>query len=94
MTPKDLGIIREGAHLQSVLPYIQATIAKLEAMLDTRMYALLVANQLTPEVALQAWMQKHAYHQILRRFEQAVNIGVSVGERNVQELSGDPPLPI
>lgn len=94
MTPKDLGLIREGVRLQGFLPYLEDAVSKMEGQLEGRVFRLLDEGKLTPELALMAWMEKLAYRRLIRKFDQQVRIGQAVGAASAPELSQDPPLPI
>mgnify|MGYP001613944545 CR=1 FL=1 len=83
--------IKEAAKLVGFLPDLQAYVDKMERALDNRIFTALDDKTLTPEQALYAWMEKKTYRQLLKRVEQQVKIGVTVGERRSMELQ---PLPI
>lgn len=82
----DAGTIAEGAHLAGLLPYLKEYIGKLERALDKRTIQRLSKAELTPELALIAWQEKNALRSVLTHFTQAVRIGVSVAEENIEEL--------
>lgn len=83
--------IKEAAKLSGFLPDLQTYVDKMERALDNRIFTALDDKTLTPEQALYAWMEKKTYRQLLKRVEQQVKIGVTVGERRSVELQ---PLPI
>lgn len=83
--------IKEAAKLVGFLPDLQAYVDKMQHALTNRIYAALRDNTLTQEQAMYAWMEMLSYHQLIKRVEQQVRIGVTVGERRSVELM---PLPI
>ena len=85
---EDLSAIREGAALSGVLPYLEEALNSMEDQLEGRVFASLNEGTLTPELALYAWMEKQSYRRLMRRFNQKVQIGLSVSQENQEELDG------
>lgn len=82
----DASMLVEGARLAGVLPYLTETLDKMEQALDNKLYSLLNKNELTPEVALYAWQEKHVLHKLRKSFNTKVRLGEAVAERNATEL--------
>lgn len=84
----------DGARLASMLPYLEAELTKMEAACVVRMDALMQQGKLSPELAQMGWIEMLGYRRLKRRFQTQVRVGVSLGEKNAQTLSGEPRLPI
>lgn len=82
----DASTIVEGARLAGILPYLNEALNKLESVVDTKMYTLMNKNELTPEVALYAWQEKHVLHKLRKSFNSKVRLGEAVAERNATDL--------
>jgi hypothetical protein len=82
----DATALVEGARLAGMLPYLNETLSKMEQALNTRIYTLLNKNELTPEVALYAWQEKHVLNKLRKSFNMKVRLGEAVAERNAPEL--------
>lgn len=100
VAPEEMAKISEGARLAGFLPYIEQEVAKMERMVENKAYLHIMKGTLTPEMALNYWLEKKAYHSLLTRFEQKVKIGQLAGNRLGVELnmpdtisSEDLPLP-
>lgn len=86
MTPRDIAVAQDGARLAGFLPYLKAEVDGMEHALDNRIFQLIKDKALTPEVALQAWLEKLSYHRLYHRFETRVKVGLAVGERSASDL--------
>lgn len=86
LTVLDAGTISEGAHLSGLLPYLEEYIGKLERTLDFQTMQRLDAGELTPDLALIAWQEKRALRKVLSHFKQTIRIGLTVADRNIEEL--------
>lgn len=78
---RELGIISDGARLQGFLPYLEDAVKQMEAGLEGRIFQLLDKGELTPDLALYAWMEKLAYRRLLRKFDQKVRSGQHLGQK-------------
>jgi hypothetical protein len=85
---EDFGRITEGAKLAGFLPYLEEEIYKMEQLLEDQVFKKLAAKALTPEMALEAWIEKVAYRRLLKRFNQTVRMGTSIAEQHQEDLSG------
>lgn len=86
MKSEDLSAIRQGAELANMLPVIEAETARQEKALENRVLMELSKGTLTPEAALQAWMEKAAIRRLLSSFQSKVRIGQTIGEANAKLL--------
>lgn len=89
----DLGRIAAGAKLAGLLPYLEAEVDRMDRALENRVYDLINKGALTPEAAFMAWLEKKTLRAFVTRLRQKVNMGQSVGERHVEDLSIDPKAP-
>jgi len=76
-----LSNVREVAFLAEVKPYLDKEIEALERALDNRTYQALDRGELTPQRALEAWIEKVSYHRISRKIQQQITMGQAAGER-------------
>lgn len=91
MKTEDLSIIRQGAELANILPTIEAETSRQEKALENRVLMDLSKGTLSPEAALQAWMEKAAIRRLLSSFKSKVNVAQSIGERNAKLLDSGLP---
>lgn len=66
---------RNGAAMSGVLPYVEDNLATLARALDNRMLSAIVNGTMTPELALEGWMERAAYAKILKHFQTIVRMG-------------------
>ena len=85
---EDMAAAKDLSHLIGVLPHLEYEINRMNVALDNRIFTLLEHSELTPELALQAWMEKNANRKLLSRFNQRIQIGQSSGERVKNILNG------
>lgn len=90
-TKEEMSTIHEAARLAGFLPVLKEYTDKMERALENRTFLALNQRTLTPEMALQAWMEKHAYRQLVSRVEQGIAMGTSMTQRKPISFS---PLPI
>lgn len=86
VNPDLLGQVREGARLAGFMPYLEAELDKMHQLLDSRAYQAVSDGSLTPEVALNLWLEKYAYLKLQRRFKQVIAGSVSVGQDIAHQL--------
>lgn len=63
------------AALANMLPYLEDQIAQMARILDNRMLSVIAAGEMTPEIALEGWMERAAYMKILKRFQTDIRMG-------------------
>lgn len=80
VAPADLADAQDAARLAGFLPYLERELAQMAAVLETRVYAQIDKKELTPDMALAAWMEKLAYARLGKRLRQKVTAGTSKGE--------------
>lgn len=66
---------RDGVAMAGVLPYIEAQIDTLARALDHRMISAAANGTMTPELALEGWMERIAYSKLLKHFQTVVRMG-------------------
>jgi len=62
------------AILDNIRPYLEADIKKLIEALENRTYMELEQGKLTPERALNAWIEKNTYRKLLSRYSQRMEV--------------------
>lgn len=68
--------IRRGQAAQSALQIGEQSLEDLNKSVDDRIFAKLLRNEvLSPEEALQAWLEKYAYHRLAKKLRQTVRSG-------------------
>lgn len=85
----DFSEVRDGARLAGFMPYLDAELTSMTDQLVMKTLMALNSGTLTPDLALHAWMELNAYTRLLKRFQQKVQVGLSVGQRNAGILSGN-----
>ena len=66
---------RSGAAVSGVLPYVEDNIVTMARALDNRMLSAIANGRMTPEMALEGWMERAAYVKILKHFQTVVRMG-------------------
>lgn len=88
-TPDQLDKISSGAHIASVLPFVQAEIEGMMDAVRARVFAALNDGTFDANMAEAAWREIHGYHRLLKRLETRVKVGNSVGQRVAKQLEKD-----
>lgn len=78
---EELGTIRKGAEMQNMKPYLDNEIAGMQKAVVSSVLAAVNNGNLTAEMALSKWMEYISYQKLLQKFEQRINIGVSIGAK-------------
>lgn len=86
MTPGDLGKLRDGARLGGLLPDMEAYVKGQETKLINEVQRKLQDGELTPDLALYAWMELVSMRKMLKSLSTKVSIGISAAERSTQFL--------
>lgn len=82
----DLGKAQDGARIAGALPYIKDEVEGLERRLITQTLTSLQKRELTPEAALQSWIELAAYRALIKRMTMKTMVGVTASERQAQIL--------
>ena len=61
--------------MSGVIPYMEDNLATMARALDNRMLAAITNGTMTPEMALEGWMERAAYAKILKHFQTVVRMG-------------------
>lgn len=81
MRTEDAALVADQAFIVNALPYLKAEADKQIRELENRTFTALDKGELTPELALYAWMEIRAVRKTLSRFETRARIGASVGAK-------------
>ncbi len=68
-------LARLGAEMSGVMPFIEQEIDSLSRSLDNRMFAAISQGRMTPETALEGWMERAAYAKLLKHFQTICAMG-------------------
>ena len=79
MKPNDLASIRDVSVIGNFLPYIEREIEALTTAIDNKAYVAVAEGTLTPEKAVNYWIEKAAFRKLLQKFNLRVRVGQSVG---------------
>lgn len=86
MNPKALGDVRNVAFLREVMPVLDAKVEEMVKALENRVYMDLQQGILTPERALEAWIEKLSYRKLISKLDQSLKMGQYQGEKLASEL--------
>jgi len=78
-SPIELAQAVDAAKLRALMPYLEAELAPLMAQVEMKAADLYQKGELVGERAVQLWAEYLAYRRILRRADQTVRFGTSVG---------------
>lgn len=87
-SPEELGLIRTGAQIQQLKPYIDNEVLVLQKSVISFVLAAANSGTLTPEIAFAKWMEYIAYQKLLQKFDQRVSIGASIGANRNLDIKG------
>jgi phage shock protein A len=82
MTPDGIESVRNVAFLRELMPYLEAELAKMDKALENKTFSAMNKGELTPQLALEAWIEKNSYAKLLGKLSQQVRIGQSIGEKH------------
>lgn len=80
-SPDDLASLADLAKLAGFMPYLASQIASLEKRLEARVFKAIQDGTLTPETALNLWIEKKNYHDLLKGFQTKVKLGIAASDR-------------
>lgn len=86
-TAADLGLIRVGAEIQSMKPYMDAEISGMQKAVVSSVLAAVNNGTLTMEMALTKWHEYISYYKLNQKLEQRIRIGQSVGAVNNLDMN-------
>jgi hypothetical protein len=86
-TPQEMATVADGARMAHMLPYMQETIQTQLNVIQTKVYAAIANGTLTPEMALTAWHEMAANHNLLKRYTLHVKLGTNVAEKHSTTLT-------
>lgn len=79
-SPEELYTIRLGAEIQQFKPYMDNEIAVMQKAVVSSVLAAVNSGTLTPDIAMSKWMEYIAYQKLSQKFDQRINVGVSIGK--------------
>lgn len=68
-TDKMLIAARQNAEYHNFLPLLRFEVEKMMKSVDNKAYTAINANKMTPDLAMNLWLEKSAYKNLLHRFE-------------------------
>lgn len=86
VAPKALKGIRDAAIMAEMYPFVKNEVDKLDRALDNRMLMAIRKGELTPQMALQGWIEKVSYRELLSKFDQTIKLGQHLGHENQASL--------
>ena len=86
MDAQQLGSVRDMAIIAELLPYLRAELTKLDKALENKAFSDLTSGKLTPERAIEAWIEKASYAKLLKKMEQKVKMGQSLAAQSQNDL--------
>ncbi len=76
-----LSKLREGELAADVLPVVTEMLDNLDKSVSRRVFRHISSGEgLPPEVAVEAWLERYAYHRLRTRLTQATQVGQSAAE--------------
>jgi hypothetical protein len=78
--PDQLRQVQDGAVAATMLPHVKAEVEAMERTVVTRTLQALGRNELSPEIALEAWREVAMARRLLKNFQTRITIGASVAD--------------
>lgn len=72
----------QGARLINFLPYLEEEINKMIAVVDGKVNQHIRQGTLTPELALNFWLERDSYTTLFKRFKTKAAIAAGQGDKN------------
>lgn len=86
-TPEELGVIRYGAQIAALKPYMDAEIDTLQKSVVNSVISAVNSNTLTADIALSKWHEYLAYSKIGRRLGQRTRTAEDVSKSVTLDIS-------
>jgi hypothetical protein len=83
----DLRLLAEGKSYAGALEAVAPVISKLGATLVAQTCMRAEQGKLTPEGAMQAWMELLGYRKLLRKLQTGVEVGKSAAEEHAKRVN-------
>jgi hypothetical protein len=74
LNASELAEIRQAAHIAGYIPEIEVEIHSMQKTLTTKAFEMLAKGKLTPDEALNLWMEMYAYHRVGQRFREKAKL--------------------
>lgn len=87
MNPSDLLAIKAGAEIMEAMPYVQTEIEGMIKTVQTRAYTAIRKGTMTPDVAIDLWMEANAYDQLLKKLTTRVTVAHSMADKHQQTIN-------
>jgi len=86
VSPKEVAAVRDVARLGTALPYMTDQLDRMERGLDTKTLVALAHGELSPEKALEAWIEKSIISRMRKGLTTAIRVGTTIGERVADDM--------
>lgn len=80
-TPEQLLDLSAGAKLAALREPLTEDLQTLRNQVYNKVFTAISKGELTPDMAVQAWHEVHAYHRIQQKINQRVKVGQSISEQ-------------
>lgn len=85
-TPQDLGLIRNGAKINEMKPYLDSEILNMQKAVVSSVLAAVNNGTLSAEMALSKWMEYIAYQKLSQKLDQRIQVGISLSTQNKLDI--------
>lgn len=86
MNVEELSIIRHGAELQNMKPYMDNEISSMQKAVVSFILAAVNNGTLTPEIAMSKWVEYVSYQKLGQKIDQRIRMGQDMGQKNSANL--------
>lgn len=86
MKVEELAVMRTGAELQNLQPYMNSEIIGMQKAIVSFVLSAVNNGTLTPEIAMSKWVEYIAYQKLNQKISQRIRMGQDLGQKNAITL--------
>lgn len=80
-SPENLSLVRQGAEIQQMKPYMDAEISSMQKAVVSFVLSAVNSGTLTSDIAMSKWVEYIAYQKLSQKLSQKIEIGKSASDK-------------